>query len=249
MKKIILAFLCFINLKAFNLNEPIITSFEVVESNIIKFPAFDLRVGETGFIKHKFGDIYKSLIQSAEIIEINDGMAKARILNSAPLTQRLLPTPTASPQNGDEIVFRILNNQAFLIAPDFETYQNALLNFSDEVTFLNPDLMAGYLFDVGGFDPKPKFLNRACDAYSVGLLYIITKDSINILDCQSLITLETREFNTQNVEKTIAPFFSRIQYDSSGSLDSSLRKKLSKNYFAYYESLVKEGKNFKAKKD
>lgn len=249
MKKTLLAFLCFMGLKAFNLNEPVVTSFEIIEPNLISFPAFDLRVGETGFIKHKFGNIYKSLIKSVEIIEINNGIAKARILNSAPLAQRLLPTPTALPESGDEIIFRILNHQAFLIAPDFETYQEALLNFGDEVTFLNPDLMAGYLFDVGGFDPKPKFLNRVCSAYSVGLLYIVTKDNMHILDCQSLVTLESRAFNTSNVDKITAPFFSRIQYDSSGSLDSSLRKKLSKNYFAYYEGLVKEGKNFKAKKD
>lgn len=170
--------------------------------------------------------------------------AIARINPISVLEQKYLPSPTNKPVEGDEVHFGTLNSLAFIIAPTLETYDSIRASYPS-MQFLNSDLMVGYLFDKSKFDPKPKVLNNACAVYSVGLLFLITKDRLSVLDCQSLVELDSVAFDTSAVGQTIAPFFSRVQYASSGSLDSALKRKNSKQYFEYYDGLLKEGKNFK----
>lgn len=170
--------------------------------------------------------------------------AIARINPISVLEQKYLPSPTNKPVAGDEVHFGTLNSLAFIIAPTLETYDSIRTSYPS-MQFLNSDLMVGYLFDKSKFDPKPKVLSNACAVYSVGLLFLVTKDMLSVLDCQSLVELDSVAFDTSAVRQTIAPFFSRVQYASSGSLDSALKRKNSKQYFEYYDGLLKEGKNFK----
>lgn len=170
--------------------------------------------------------------------------AIARINPISVLEQKYLPSPTNKPVAGDEVHFGTLNSLAFIIAPTLETYDSIRTSYPS-MQFLNSDLMVGYLFDKSKFDPKPKVLSSACAVYSVGLLFLVTKDRLSVLDCQSLVELDSVAFDTSAVGQTIAPFFSRVQYASSGSLDSALKRKNSKQYFEYYDGLLKEGKNFK----
>lgn len=170
--------------------------------------------------------------------------AIARINPISVLEQKYLPSPTNKPVAGDEVHFGTLNSLAFIIAPTLETYDSIRASYPS-MQFLNSDLMVGYLFDKSKFDPKPKVLSNACAVYSVGLLFLVTKDRLSVLDCQSLVELDSVAFDTSAVGQTIAPFFSRVQYASSGSLDSALKRKNSKQYFEYYDGLLKEGKNFK----
>lgn len=170
--------------------------------------------------------------------------AIARINPISVLEQKYLPSPTNKPVAGDEVHFGTLNSLAFIIAPTLETYDSIRASYPS-MQFLNSDLMVGYLFDKSKFDPKPKVLSNACAVYSVGLLFLVTRDRLSVLDCQSLVELDAVAFDTSAVGQTIAPFFSRVQYASSGSLDSALKRKNSKQYFEYYDGLLKEGKNFK----
>lgn len=231
------------------------------KSNIIEFPSMGRKVGETGFVWHIYDENYASIIATATIIEVdsvladtmqtkdknnanNAGKAKAQISFVNVLPQKYLPTPTNKPAIGDEVHFGTFNSTAFIIAPTLETY-DSIRNTYTSMQFLNSDLVVGYLFDRSKFDPKPKVLSNACRIYSVGLLFLVTQGKLSVLDCESLVALDSVEFDTSAVTQSIAPFFSRVQYAASGSLDSSLKRKQSRQYFEYYEGLLKEGKNFK----
>ena len=236
-------------LNASQLNSPLKVTIRSIDSNKITLLAMNLKVGESGVINHKFGNNYEGIIGLLEITEIKSGIAYAKLINRNLLTQKYLPNPTTKIAKNDEVYFRLFNNKAFIIAPNLETYQRVILqnNKRDNVEFLNSDLMMGYLMTSSGFDPKPKFFNQVCEVYNVGLLYVITQNRLNIMDCQSLVVLESRNFNTSNITSTSAPFFSRAMHESSGSLDSSIKKKYSTNYFEYYGRFIKEGKNFSPK--
>ncbi|MGX2972990.1 plasminogen-binding N-terminal domain-containing protein [Helicobacter sp. T3_23-1059] len=239
------------------------------KNNIIEFVANGRRVGESGFVWHTYDENYAGIIASATIIEIessdiesseaksnggksspNDNnnskevIARAKISPATLLEQRYLPSPTNKPEVGDEVHFGTLNTQAFIIAPTLETYDEIRASYPS-MQFLNSDLMVGYLFDRSKFDPKPKVISKSCAVYSVGLLFLVTRDRLSVLDCESLVVLDSTDFDTSGVGQSVAPFFSRVQYAASGSLDSTLRRKHSKQYFEYYEGLLKEGKNFK----
>lgn len=239
------------------------------KNNIIEFVANGRRVGESGFVWHTYDENYAGIIASATIIEVessdiessegksngrksspndkNNGkeiIARAKISPATLLEQRYLPSPTNKPEVGDEVHFGTLNSQAFIIAPTLETYDEIRASYPS-MQFLNSDLMVGYLFDRSKFDPKPKVISKSCAVYSVGLLFLVTRDRLSVLDCESLVVLDSTDFDTSGVGQSVAPFFSRVQYAASGSLDSTLRRKHSKQYFEYYEGLLKEGKNFK----
>lgn len=209
------------------------------------FPAYDLKVGESGFVLTKLSD-YEVISAALEITSISDGIALAKISDFNLMNQKYLPTPRVEPKVGDMAVFRELNNRAFLLAPDSNTYERVKSQIKN-VSLMSSDLLIGYLNDYGGFDPKPKFLIKACQVYSVGLLYIVGSDSLNILDCHSLVLLEKFPFDTSKITTTTAPFFSRLEEVKSGSLASLFYSKHSKKYFKYYDTLIAEGVKFKGK--
>lgn len=227
------------------INESISINIEKIDtkSKTATFPAYDLEIGESGFVLSKLKD-YSLISASLEIKSIENGVATARIYPFNSMKQIYLPTPRTKPKAGDMAVFRNLNDKAFLIAPNSLVYEK-IKSENKDIDFMSSDLLMGYLSDYGGFDPKPKFFQKVCSAYSVGLLYIVGTNQINVLDCQSLISLKSIPFDTSKVQKTIAPFFSRLQDVKTGSLASLFYSKKSKNYFEYYDRLIKEGKSFK----
>lgn len=228
------------------LQSPVKISIQSIDekSQIATITALDLRLGETGIVRHRFDSNYEGIIAYGEVVKVDSGNAYVKLNAASILPQKYLPTPTNKPSVGDDIHFRTTNNLAFLIAPDLATYEDARAQERD-VTFLNSDLMMGFLFDYGGFDPKPDFLHKVCEIYSAGLLYVVTEGHLNALDCQSLVVLARRAFDTSSVKESIAPFFSRVQYASSGSLDSSISRKKSRDYFSYYRQLITLGNDFK----
>ncbi|OBV29781.1 hypothetical protein BKN38_01515 [Helicobacter sp. CLO-3] len=228
------------------LQSPVKISIQSIDekSQIATIAALDLRVGETGIVRHRFDSNYEAIIAYGEVVKVDSSNAYVKLNAASILPQKYLPTPTNKPSVGDDIHFRTTNNLAFLIAPDLATYEDVRAQERD-ISFLNSDLMMGFLFDYGGFDPKPDFLHKVCEIYSAGLLYVVTEGHLNALDCQSLVVLARRAFDTSSVKESVAPFFSRVQYASSGSLDSSISRKKSRDYFSYYRQLITLGNDFK----
>ena len=203
----------------------------------ITFEAKDLLVGESGWVVSSFSD-YSGIIAQAEVIECcEDGKAIANIKEFDTLRQVYLPNPTNDPKEGDIVVFRGVNHKAFLVAPNLELYDKIKEDYK-EVNFVSSDLLLGYLFSYGGYDPTRLFFREACSAYGVGLVYIINENALDVLDCQSFKILDSKEMDTSEVEDISVPFYSRIEEVNTGTLFSFLQPKKAKFYFAYYTNLL-----------
>lgn len=203
----------------------------------ITFEAKDLLVGESGWVVSSFSD-YSGIIAQAEVIECcEDGKAVASIKSFDTLRQVYLPNPTNDPKEGDIVVFRGVNHKAFLVAPNLELYDKIKEDYK-EVNFVSSDLLLGYLFSYGGYDPTRLFFREACSAYGVGLVYIINENALDVLDCQSFKILDSKEMDTSEVEDISVPFYSRIEEVNTGTLFSFLQPKKAKFYFAYYTNLL-----------
>ena len=203
----------------------------------ITFEAKDLLVGESGWVVSSFSD-YSGILAQAEVIECcEDGKAIANIKEFDTLRQVYLPNPTNDPKEGDIVVFRGVNHKAFLVAPNLELYDKIKEDYK-EVNFVSSDLLLGYLFSYGGYDPTRLFFREACSAYGVGLVYIINENALDVLDCQSFKILDSKEMDTSEVEDISVPFYSRIEEVNTGTLFSFLQPKKAKFYFAYYTNLL-----------
>ncbi|MFP6335779.1 plasminogen-binding protein PgbA [Helicobacter pylori] len=234
-----LLLMSFISLQSASWQEPLRVSIEFVDlpKKIIRFPAHDLQVGEFGFVVTKLSD-YEIVSSEVVIIAVENGVATAKFRAFESMKQRHLPTPRMVARKGDLVYFRQFNNQAFLIAPNDELYEQIRATNTD-INFISSDLLVTFL---NGFDPKIANLRKACNVYSVGVIYIVTTNTLNILSCESFEILEKRELDTSGVTKTSTPFFSRVEGIDAGTLGKLFSGSQSKNYFAYYDALVKKEK-------
>ncbi|WRA16484.1 plasminogen-binding N-terminal domain-containing protein [Helicobacter pylori] len=234
-----LLLMSFISLQSASWQEPLRVSVEFVDlpKKIIRFPAHDLQVGEFGFVVTKLSD-YEIVNSEVVIIAVENGVATAKFRAFESMKQNHLPTPRMVARKGDLVYFRQFNNQAFLIAPNDEIYEQIRATNTD-INFISSDLLVTFL---NGFDPKIANLRKACNVYSVGVIYIVTTNTLNILSCESFEILEKRELDTSGVTKTSTPFFSRVEGIDAGTLGKLFSGSQSKNYFAYYDALVKKEK-------
>ncbi|GAA7386429.1 plasminogen-binding protein PgbA [Helicobacter pylori] len=234
-----LLLMSFISLQSASWQEPLRVSIEFVDlpKKIIRFPAHDLQVGEFGFVVTKLSD-YEIVNSEVVIIAVENGVATAKFRAFESMKQSHLPTPRMVARKGDLVYFRQFNNQAFLIAPNDELYEQIRATNTD-INFISSDLLVTFL---NGFDPKIANLRKACNVYSVGVIYIVTTNALNILSCESFEILEKRELDTSGVTKTSTPFFSRVEGIDAGTLGKLFSGSQSKNYFAYYDALVKKEK-------
>ncbi|WP_120925406.1 plasminogen-binding N-terminal domain-containing protein [Helicobacter pylori] len=234
-----LLLMSFISLQSASWQEPLRVSIEFVDlpKKIIRFPAHDLQVGEFGFVVTKLSD-YEIVNSEVVIIAVENGVATAKFKAFESMKQSHLPTPRMVARKGDLVYFRQFNNQAFLIAPNDEIYEQIRATNTD-INFISSDLLVTFL---NGFDPKIANLRKACNVYSVGVIYIVTTNTLNILSCESFEILEKRELDTSRVTKTSTPFFSRVEGIDAGTLGKLFSGSQSKNYFAYYDALVKKEK-------
>ncbi len=228
-----------ISLQSASWQEPLRVSIEFVDlpKKIIRFPAHDLKVGEFGFVVTKLSD-YEIVNSEVVIIAVENGVATAKFRAFESMKQSHLPTPRMVAKKGDLVYFRQFNNQAFLIAPNDELYEQIKATNTD-INFISSDLLVTFL---NGFDPKIANLRKACNVYSVGVIYIVTTNTLNILSCESFEILEKRELDTSGITKTSTPFFSRVEGIDAGTLGKLFSGSQSKNYFAYYDALVKKEK-------
>ncbi|MDW3559741.1 plasminogen-binding protein PgbA [Helicobacter pylori] len=235
-----LLLMSFISLQSASWQEPLRVSIEFVDlpKKIIRFPAHDLQVGEFGFVVTKLSD-YEIVNSEVVIIAVENGVATAKFRAFESMKQSHLPTPRMVARKGDLVYFRQFNNQAFLIAPNDELYEQIRATNTD-ITFISSDLLVTFL---NGFDPKIANLRKACNVYSVGVIYIVTTNTLNILSCESFEILEKRKLDTSSVTKTSTPFFSRVEGIDAGTLGKLFSGSQSKNYFAYYDALVKKEKH------
>ncbi len=234
-----LLLMSFISLQSASWQEPLRVSIEFVDlpKKIIRFPAHDLQVGEFGFVVTKLSD-YEIVNSEVVIIAVENSVATAKFRAFESMKQSHLPTPRMVARKGDLVYFRQFNNQAFLIAPNDELYEQIRATNTD-INFISSDLLVTFL---NGFDPKIANLRKACNVYSVGVIYIVTTNTLNILSCESFEILEKRELDTSGVTKTSTPFFSRVEGIDAGTLGKLFSGSQSKNYFAYYDALVKKEK-------
>ncbi|WRA91744.1 plasminogen-binding N-terminal domain-containing protein [Helicobacter pylori] len=234
-----LLLMSFISLQSASWQEPLRVSVDFVDlpKKIIRFPAHDLQVGEFGFVVSKLSD-YEVINSEVVIIAVENGVATAKFRAFESMKQSHLPTPRMVARKGDLVYFRQFNNQAFLIAPNDELYEQIRATNTD-INFISSDLLVTFL---NGFDPKIANLRKACNVYSVGVIYIVTTNTLNILSCESFEILEKRELDTSGVTKTSTPFFSRVEGIDAGTLGKLFSGSQSKNYFAYYDALVKKEK-------
>lgn len=202
------------------------------DSQTLKIPALNLKVGESGIITRDI-DTNEFIIGNAIVNSIDDGIASLEIRPFETIKERYMPTPLGNAQEKDKVIFRILYDRALAIAPNQTTYQDILDN-NKNIDFTHPDIFASYLATNDENMPNAKDFRGFCDKFNIGLIFIAQESDISILDCQSLKTIAKDSLTLKDSAQNL-PFFTRLG-------DEALRELFSmdkmKEYFDYYKSIV-----------
>ena len=236
LKKIFLAlFAIHLYLYAADINNKVLISIpkqdSTQDSAIVKIPALDLKVGESGIITREVnGNTF--ILGTAIVDEINDDIASISTRDFNNIKDKYMPTPLASPSEGDKIIFRILYDKALLLAPNQSTYQE-IVNANKSIDFIHPDVFISYLASDDINEPKKDDFRGFCDKFDIGLVFITKENSIDVLDCQSfrVIAQDSITLKDTNAQK---PFFTRIGDESLGEL---LDMEKVGGYFDYYGNM------------
>lgn len=200
------------------------------------FSNITLMKGESGFIVRDL-EPYQVIVGSIEVIDVQGTNTIGKINYNQKLEQPYLPTPRLTAKEGDKVIFRNYNNKAFIIAPNEETYKKIVEQYP-YFSFINSDLLMGFLNSRGKHDPTDKTLMAACSEYAAGLVFIAGSKNLAIFSCGNMKILEKYPFNPINAQNFQAPFFTRIKFDGGGSLTYLFASKKSKQYYQYYDNMI-----------
>lgn len=225
------------------------------DSDILKIPALNLKVGESGIITREI-DNNEFILGNAIVTSIDDGVASLAVTPFKTLKEKYMPTPLGKPKEKDKIIFRILYDRAVIIAPNQNRYQDILDN-NKSLDFIHPDIFASYLATNDSNMPSISDFRGFCDKFNIGLVFISQENEVDILDCQSFkviakdsITLqdntqkrpfstrhywtEWKQYHQYNTQKR--PFFTRLSDDNLKELFSLDELQ---EYFNYYSNIIK----------
>lgn len=225
--------------------QPVISHIDNISDNVITFSAKGIRVGESGIVTRKLKD-YEMILASAVVVNVQGEIVKAQLRDFTLLQQRYLPNHGLMPQKGDELVFRLLNNKAFLIAPSFDTFDYVRRKFMS-IDFLSPDILLSHLSNESVFDPTVDNIQPMCRQYFVGLVFVLGSKELGVFDCGSFAKIKSYKLSDIGplpaVGEIHAPFYARLPYSTGGSLFYLFRSKDSKNYYTYYDEFLKSAKS------
>lgn len=180
MRKIALIALISLPLFAGFFPSTVHTSIQSVDGeNIHLKKAFKVN-GMSGVVIHSYGNgvdaIISRLTQTAA-----DGSTV--LLSADVIHHDELPTINTSVRAGDKVIGGYLYNNVLLLAPDAETYAKITKKYSKK--WIHPDLFALYLSVEGEEKPTKENLAIFARKYQIGLIGIVRKESIVLMDAIS----------------------------------------------------------------
>lgn len=203
MKKFLLLLLTSYTLMANNLPHTIETKVSSVTNNGEMHLATAVPKGMSGIVIHNYGNGLSAITHSV----ISKEGSVATTLPYTAIHHDNIPTIQTAVQANDKVIFGNFYNNAMLIAPNERMYANITKKF--DKTWVHPDAYALEFMRAEESDISLASLEKFATANQVGLVLIVTKNSLLILDPISKMFLG-KEALPQDTEKAMTPFFARF---------------------------------------
>ncbi|MDD4505655.1 MAG: plasminogen-binding N-terminal domain-containing protein [Sulfurospirillaceae bacterium] len=207
---------------------------KILEANeqsaiIADSPAFV--VGSSGIVIHKFDDKTTTIIARVDVVSKNGDKATIRFEKFEMLSQGAFPDTGVKPTVGDEVTINYLYSRSLIITPNRDTYNEITKKYND-MTWVHPDIVAGYLTKIYRPNPDKAIFQQACYQNAASLIFFAIKDNGYFVDCHNFNVIHSAKItDTGEVE---LPFYSRIKnIDSSWFNWSSGEIADYNNYYAY----------------
>ncbi len=152
------------------------TSIASVKGNALTLRSSFPANGMSGIVIHNYGSDLQAI--TAYIAQTSPGQAK--VISRDIIHHDELPTIKTPVRAGDKVIGGYLYQNVMLLAPDAETY--AKITSSYTKNWIHPDLFAIYLSKRGDGYPTRENLTQFAKDYQIGLVCIVRKNSMVLLD-------------------------------------------------------------------
>jgi len=188
-------------------------------------------VGSSGIVMHKFDDKTATIIARVDVISKNGDKATIRFEKFEMLSQVAFPDTGVKPVVGDEVTINYLYDRALIITPNQAVYNEVTKKYTN-ITWVHPDVVAGYLTKLYRPNPDKTIFQKACYQNAASLIFFAIKDTGYFVDCHNFKTIQS--VKVTNNGETQLPFYSRIKnIDSSWFNWSSAEIADYDNYYTY----------------
>lgn len=194
-------------------------------------PAFV--VGSSGIVMHKFDDKTATIIARVDVISKNGDKATIRFEQFEMLSQVAFPDTGVKPIVGDEVTINYLYDRALIITPNQSVYNEVTKKYNN-ITWVHPDIVAGYLTKLYRPNPDKTIFQKACYQNAASLIFFAIKDNGYFVDCHNFNTIQSIKVS-DNGEIQL-PFYSRIK-DIDTSWFSWSSAKIP-DYNSYYTTFI-----------
>lgn len=225
MKKLLVLLLATYTLMANNLPQTIETTVTNVNDNGEIQLATSVPKGMSGIVVHDYGNGLSAITHSI----ISQEGSNAKVLPYTAILHDNIPTIQTAVKVNDKVILGNFYENALLIAPNARTYANITKNLKK--TWIHPDAYALEFMKEGQRAITLESLEKFAKTNQVGLVFIVTKDSLLILDPISKMFLGKQPLAGNN-EKAMTPFFARFD-----QMDVSLFEFSKIKHTDYYQAV------------
>ena len=170
--------------------------------------------GMSGIVTHQYGSKLQAI--TSRIVQVSK--SKMQLLKGDMVNHDNLPTINTSVQTGDKVIGGYLYDNVLLLAPDAQTYKQLTSTYTKN--WIHPDLFAMYLSNIGDKKPTKENLASFAKTYQVGLICIVSQNSLKLLDPISGKVIRQKSMSGLP-NKGKSPFFMRLDKIDSGMFSSS----------------------------
>ncbi len=207
------------------------TSVSLVDGKIIKLKKSLPLNHMSGMLIHSYS---KGIRAATTYIVRSNGVVK--IVKSDIIHHDKLPTIKTAVKVGDRVIAGYLYNNVLLLAPDAKTYTKVTSKYHKN--WIHPDLYAVYLASEGENKPTIENLSSFAKKYKVGLICIVRKNNMILIDPISQKHIATKSIsNSSNAPQF--PFYNRINRLNKGNWfkNTLFGDNKNINYYQFMESL------------
>ena len=239
MNRLLLGF-CLLFLGSFLDAKPLFSEYktkllDASESSATITDSPDIVVGASGVVIHRFDAKTATIISRVDVVSKANGKAVLRFDKFNMLSQGAFPDTGVKPTAGDDVVINYLYDRAIIIAPNQTTFTAITKQYAD-ITWVHPDIVAGYLTKLYRPNPDRAIFQEACYQNSASVIFFAIQGKGYFVDCHNFNTIHTIAITpSSDIE---LPFYSRIK-----NIDTSWFSWSSANipdYNTYYTALLRK---------
>ena len=225
MKKLLFVLLTSYTLMADALPQTVTTTIKSIEANGQITLATSAPEGMSGIVVHNYGNGLTAITN--RVVTGKNG--KATLSKYTAIAHDNIPNVKTASQVNDKVILGNFYNNALLIAPNADVYNSITSRFKK--TWIHPDRFGLDLIADDNAAISLKNLNHFAEKNQVGLILLVTQNSIMMLDPISKKFIAQQPFSA-NVKKTMSPFYARFE-----QMDTSVFGFSSVNRTDYYQAV------------